>query len=346
MRPLAYLLYALALLSSYFSLLGLDGLIPGGIVLGFWAFVFTSTYRPRALGNLLALAIAGLLIISLLMPSVQQARESARRSTCKNNLKQIGIALHNYHEVHGSFPPAYIADENGKPLLSWRVLLLPYVDAEALFREFDLTKPWDSPENRELQKHTPSVFACPSQHPSRAGSTYTSYVAVVGPRMAWPGSNSIKIPDMKDGESNIIMLVEHHSDIAWTEPRDLSLDDTLDVMASTDADPFAGHRGESFFAEYFYGRHVLMVEGSVRFAPFGLDRTLTRELLTIDDEQPAKDWDMADAGAEPVTRIRWGNVIRLVMVVCLTLLPLPWVWIHPQGSKTLAYSGSPGERGA
>ena len=79
---------------------------------------------------------------------MRPARQSAIRSQCVNNEKQIGLAIHNYIASHGSFPPAYTQDNAGKPLLSWRVLILPYIEQDALFKEFHLDEAWDSPITR------------------------------------------------------------------------------------------------------------------------------------------------------------------------------------------------------
>lgn len=337
MIPLSHWFYASALLGSFAVLLGSwgMGLFFGGTILGGWAFVFYNSDRRWAFGIVSTVAVFGWGLWNLSL-SVICPIEAPRRSQCKNHLKWIGIALHNYHEQYGSFPPAYNADANGKPLHSWRVLLLPYVDQMPLYEAFDLAKPWDSPENQKHQRKTPDIFACPSHYPYPQKVSSISYLAVTGPRTAWPGSTSAKFKDMKDGASNTILLIEHHSDIPWTEPRDLSLDEAVDVLASTDMETFAGHRRETFFAKDFFGRHVLFADGGVRFVPFGLDRSLVRELLTIDDEQPAKDWEMAIAGVEPVTRTRWDNVIRFAVAAFFTLLPLPWVWIHPTGIKKQA----------
>src|SRR5690242_17032670 len=82
---------------------------------------------------------------ALILPAVQQAREAARRSQCKNNLKQIGLALHNYHETYGGLPPAFVADDQGRPMHSWRVLILPFLGEQALYNEYNLSEPWDGP---------------------------------------------------------------------------------------------------------------------------------------------------------------------------------------------------------
>ena len=94
--------------------------------------------------------------------AIGQAREAARRSQCKNNLKMIGLALQNYHDMYRSFPPAFVADENGKPMYSWRVLLLPHLEHAPLYKKYDLSQPWDSPANKAVLDNMPDVFACPS----------------------------------------------------------------------------------------------------------------------------------------------------------------------------------------
>ena len=110
---------------------------------------------------LVVIAIIAILV-ALLLPAVQQAREAARRTQCKNNLKQIGIALHSYHDVYKTFPPAYIPDEDGKPMHSWRVLILPFIEQQALYEQYDFNEPWDGPNNSQLANVVISVYQCPS----------------------------------------------------------------------------------------------------------------------------------------------------------------------------------------
>ena len=84
-------------------------------------------------------------LIALMLPAMRSAREPARRTQCRYNLKQIGLALHEYEQAFGVLPPAYTVDAEGKRLQSWRVLILPYLDQAALYKLIDLTKPWDDP---------------------------------------------------------------------------------------------------------------------------------------------------------------------------------------------------------
>ncbi len=107
--------------------------------------------------------------VALLLPAVQAARQAARRTVSMNNLKQIALAMLNYVEAKGAFPPAYIADKTtGKPLLSWRVAILPYLEREDLFKEFHLDEPWDSQHNKALIPRMPRVYRSPASQRRRA----------------------------------------------------------------------------------------------------------------------------------------------------------------------------------
>src|SRR5262245_41674761 len=119
----------------------------------------------RASPYLTAAALLLGIIVAILYPAVQQAREAARRSSCKCNLKILGLALHNYHDAHGCFPPAWLADSQGRPMHSWRVLILPYIDQAALYNRYNFAEPWDGPNNVKLLDEIPPVYKCPSHIP-------------------------------------------------------------------------------------------------------------------------------------------------------------------------------------
>jgi len=116
---------------------------------------------------LVVIAIIAILI-ALLLPAVQQAREAARRSQCKNNLKQIGLALHNYHDVFSTFPPGWIGVENGLPSpegesgFAWGTMILPYLDQAPLYNQFNYTLAMDLAPNRGVLDNYLDVFSCPS----------------------------------------------------------------------------------------------------------------------------------------------------------------------------------------
>ncbi len=149
----------------------------------------------------------------------------ARNLQCRNNVKQLSLALHNYaSDNHGQFPPAYIADENGRPMHSWRVLILPYIEQDVLYRQYHFAESWDSPHNLTIAQQIPDLFQCPSRSSDQRG-LFTSYVAVVGDETMWPGAESTSYEDITDGTTNTLCLLEWpESDIVWTEPRDFPSD--------------------------------------------------------------------------------------------------------------------------
>ena len=99
----------------------------------------------------------------------------------------MGVALLTYHDTYGSFPPAYIADDQGRPMHSWRVLILPYLEEKSLYDRYDFSEPWDGPDNSQLAAEMPKVYRCRSDSCSLS-PTDTSYLAVVGDGTIWPGA--------------------------------------------------------------------------------------------------------------------------------------------------------------
>src|SRR5262249_4828817 len=121
--------------------------------------------------------------------SLQDGREPARRANCTNNMRNIVLALVQYHDSHGAFPPACIADANGKPMHSWRVLILPYLDQRKLYQQYRFDEPWDGPNNRKLHDVSLKIFQCPSHDKSQM-SAGTNYVVVIGPGTVWPNGKN------------------------------------------------------------------------------------------------------------------------------------------------------------
>jgi prepilin-type processing-associated H-X9-DG protein len=216
--------------------------------------------------------LCGGILVALLLPAVQAAREAARRAQCSNNMKQIALALHNYHDTYKSFPPAYTVDENGNRLHSWRTLLLPYLEQSALYSQIDLDEPWDSEKNMAISSTIVPVYNCPSS-PS-GGCTY---MAIVGPGTIFPGEKGVSLQNVTDGTSNSIAFVEvKPSGKSWMEPVDLDLNQLQFVPNQSPTEMGSFHPG---------GIMAAMADGSVRFISNSADPNMLRNLTTISDGQ-------------------------------------------------------------
>lgn len=180
------------------------------------------------------LAMVAVVLIGLgtaLYVAIQGAREAALASVCHGPLNQMQVALANYHAYYGRFPPAYLADADGRPMHSWRVLILPYIEEQELYDAYNFDEPWNGLNNSKLADKMPRMFHMRSEPPS---SSMTNVVAIVGPGTAFPGSKSTRMEDFTDGSGNTILLAEvADSNFHWLEPRDLHVDE----MSFTVNDP-------------------------------------------------------------------------------------------------------------
>jgi prepilin-type processing-associated H-X9-DG protein len=223
-------------------------------------------------------------LVTFMSRAVWHASEAARLAECTGHLKQIAMALHNYHQVYGVFPPAYIADEHGKPMHSWRVLILPYMGSDTLYAQYDFSEPWDGPNNITLLGQMPNSFDCPSRLRGRALSTSTNYAVVSGQGTMFPGAKSIRLDEVVDGADNTLMVVEvSNAQIPWTKPEDLDLG-TMSLGINDEKRPSISspHRHRK-------GVNVAFSDGSCWFLPESTTADRLRSMLTI-------------AGGEPVTK--------------------------------------------
>lgn len=239
----------------------------------------------RATRQAAACALVILLPVMLLLPAYSGAGPWARESQCTNNIKLIALALHNYHDQYGCLPPAYIADKKGRPMHSWRVLILPYLEQQPLYDQYDFDEPWDGPNNsrlgNQLEKHYWWGGQCPEE--TRQRTPWTSYVAVTGPGTLWPGSEPATLEDCSDGLSNTILVVEvANSGIRWMEPRDLDVSQLpLRVNPQQGLGISSRHR-VSRFPRRPGCAYAAFADGTVGFLPDALSAEELRAMLTID----------------------------------------------------------------
>lgn len=158
----------------------------------------------------------------------QTTRGAAARSQTANNLKQIGLAMHNYHDAMGYLPMPAICDKNGKPLLSWRVAILPYIEQDALYRQFKLDEPWDSEHNKKLaENYRIKVYSIPGSVDDLKDGKTRFRVFTGGKdkvNAMFEHNVKTKLSEITDGTSNTLMVVAAKEAVLWTKPDELNFD--------------------------------------------------------------------------------------------------------------------------
>ena len=194
------------------------------------------------------LLVVGVLLLAMFAP-VSRGRYAARRTQCKNNLKQIGLAIHQYHDRYNSLPPVVTVDAEGRPLHSWRTLILPFLDQKELYGQIDLTKPWNDPANTTAAAKIPAVYCCPTSYDRRE---YSSYLAVTWAKEN-PLSNPPKSLDRVAMRGTTIMVVEVPQNLAvhWMTPSDADSEVLEQLIKAKD------HPHDNHF-------HIAFADGSVR----------------------------------------------------------------------------------
>lgn len=212
------------------------------------------------------LSSAAPVAVAALLPAVGAARDAARRAQATNNMKQIALAMHNYHDVNAQFPAPAIYDKKGKALLSWRVQVLPYLEQQALYNEFHLDEPWDSEHNRKLIPRMPQIFKTPAAAPIEPGKTV--YLFARGKGTLFEKNRGPVFAEITDGTSNTAMCIEAAADraVVWTKPDDLAYDPEK---------PLAGLGG--LWRDGFI---MALCDGSVRFLRNDIDPKTLRALFT------------------------------------------------------------------
>ncbi len=174
----------------------------------------------------------GFFLYRLGMAKVQVTQQ---RVMSQNNLKQIGLALHMYHDTHGRLPPAVVTDANGKPLYSGRVLLLPFLEQAGVYERFDKDKAWDSPENKTLSELPIGTFQDPANQ--TGNFSRSDYVFATGAGTVFDGNKSVKFRDVTDGLSNTVVVIgTTNGPTSWAAPTEWSIDSgTVPASAHPDS---------------------------------------------------------------------------------------------------------------
>lgn len=187
------------------------------------------------------------------------------RMTSMNNLKQIALAMHNYHDAYNGLPAQAIYSKDGKPLLSWRVAILPFIEQDNLYRQFKLNEPWDSAHNKKLLSKMPAVYAPPG---IKTKEKYTTFYRVfAGPGTVFEGKKCVTLRDIKDGTSNTILVVEAGQAVPWTKPDELPFDAKKKNLLG-----LGGIFGGNF--------NMALADGSVHYVAADFDKDIFRAMIT------------------------------------------------------------------
>ena len=220
--------------------------------------------------------------------AIDRVQEGRLRSASMRNLETIATAMRNYAADHGTFPPAMTRDASGRPLHSWRVLILPYLDQEELYRRFDLSVPWDSPENTAAAVEMPKVFRHPGigrgqQRFGTVGIDVSSYYVIRGPGTMFPPAGPRRETDVTDGSDKTLLVVEGTPTGAasWLQPIDLEFD-ALQGAVNAGGEIAAGGLTEG-------GVGVATVDGEGRFVRERHSHRTFRALVTPDGGEPLVD---------------------------------------------------------
>jgi RNA polymerase sigma factor (sigma-70 family) len=204
-------------------------------------------------------------------PAAAAPMNPAAEQQLRNNLKQVGLAMANYQEAHGRFPAPAIQGKDGRPLLSWRVAILPYLEEYGLYQSFKLDEPWDSPHNKPLLARMPYLYAR-SRPMGQAAGNLTHLRVFVGEGTPFEGGRGPRWEDFPDGRDQTILVAEADEAVPWTKP------DELPYAPDKPLPALGGDPRGSFV--------ILMADGSVRSIPAGFDPALLRRAITRDDKQP------------------------------------------------------------
>ena len=196
----------------------------------------------------------------------EKTKEKKSREQTENHFGLIALGMHNFIAQSDAkrLPPAAIRSKDGKPLLSWRVAILPWVEQNALYEKFHLDEPWDSPHNKTLLKEIPDVYAPAVRGAEPRISTY--YQVFTGPGTLFEDKLGTKIDDVKDGMANTVMVVEAGTPVPWTKPEDIEYDKDKPLPK------LGGQFRDGFFSVF--------ADGTPHFLRTSVDAQVMRAVIT------------------------------------------------------------------
>jgi hypothetical protein len=319
---LFWIISVFAVAMANFGNVGL--LVAIGAVL-FWAAI----ENRKAVGVFGWLIVLGILlvIVAMLIPPLDMAREAARQATCQP--AQLALALHNYDELHGALPAAHSRASASAPPQSWRVSALAMWDNPNLnpvLATYRSNERWDSANNLKIAQLPLycDYFGCPSHPPNSPQEAVARYFAIVDPRTAWPPDRGLALSEIKDDPDQTLLLIEFAGrDVPWSKPEDLSFDEAIAILTD-ESTASATHRLPQPYA-YFYknahgrGINVAFASGRTAFLPLPITRELATALLTVNGGEAIDNGDLKHRAS---LQLHYAHCYAFAAFIALALLPL------------------------
>lgn len=234
-------------------------------------------------GGLFVLVIGGSVLLALLLPAMQNARETARRTACLANMRQIALGQLDYETTHRQFAPSASKPNSGKASVSWRTALLPSLEQRALYDLYHSDKSWDDPDNEHLHNVRIELFQCPSDPPAIEHLAKTNVVVVNGPNCIFNHDQvkSRQQIERGDGTAFTLLHVEQSRDpILWLQPLDYDLDEV---------DKTFGTPNSAVSSKHPLGFNAIYADGHGQFISHEIDPAVLKSLLTVDGGETIDD---------------------------------------------------------
>ena len=298
-------------------------------VVGFWLLVFVLRNTDDSMKTFVTLIFLAILLFLFwaLLPSVQRVREASRRTQCINNTRQLWLAMQNYMSARLRLPPAYRADENGKPIHSWRVLILPEIEHQAIYDQYDFSEPWDGPNNSKLKKKIGyGPYFCPM---AQSNDFKTPYKLVTGKGTAFDGDKSTTGAQFKSTANTIAIIEDPGNPVCWMEPKDLTIEEAVKLFDFESATTTHGVIQTKFSRRVYYHQTIAMLDGSVRSVGYLKDPRQIIPYLMLD--HPAKK-DLSELDfdyPEPQFQVLYSGYLLLAFNIFLAVLPCYWKRLQP-----------------
>ncbi len=261
-------------------------------LIAFVVLIWAIGSKPTARIVILCLLGAVTFWFLLMLPRFQGAREAAPRTMCRNNLHEIGVAIHTWHDEYERLPQPVFHEADGSAV-SWRVRLSPYLGEAVLVAGYDESVPWDDAENLPVARRDPTPYRCWSNRrdPMDAQQRYfTAYTLLTGEGTPFPNGGPLSFDEISDGLGNTLLVGEAcGARIVWTEPRDISVS-AVDRLGINLPGAEPGTSAGTLSSYHDDGAFGLFADGMIQFLNEDIDPDVLRALLTPDSGDDASEF--------------------------------------------------------